>query len=186
MHKNLRKKKCKGCMEWYQPKRPLQVVCEKYGYKCAIRVGEIKKAKKEAVELRKSKADLKPLSHWLKETQVVFNEYIRLRDSKEGCISCGAIDSNKWDAGHYRTVGSAPQLRFNEDNVHKQCSWYCNVNKSGNIEKYRPRLIDKIGENRVLDLELNNELVRFSREELDDLRKSYRLKIKQLKGDQDG
>ena len=57
-------------------------------------------------------------------------------------------DVEFWHAGHYRSIGAAAHLRFNEDNVHKQ-SGEQNVYKSGNIEAYRKNLIKKIGLERV-------------------------------------
>ena len=70
-----------------------------------------------------------------------------MRDKDLSCISCGKPASNTpndWDAGHYRSVGSAPHLRFNVLNIHKQCK-HCNQYLSGNIVMYRLGLIDRIG-----------------------------------------
>ena len=181
MKTRLRVRKCDACKVHYKQERPLQMVCS---YHCASKLVEIKKAKKAAKQLKKDKADLKTITDWLKITQRVFNEFIRLRDKDKPCISCGTHKCNKWDAGHFRTVKAASNLRFNEDNVHKQCSFYCNHNLSGNIEGYRRGIIDRIGEDRVDRLLSSNETVKYTREQLEALRKFYRLKIKQLKGDQ--
>lgn len=173
-----RKKKCKTCKETFQPERQLQEACS---VRCAIELGRIKQERKRKKELAKRKKDLKPISHWLNETQKVFNEYIRLRDYHDACISCGTLDSPEWCAGHYRTRGAASHLRFNEDNVHKQCNHHCNKQLSGNIENYRPRLIAKIGLDRVEALEADNSTKSWTREELEELRKEYRAKIRELK-----
>ena len=139
------------------------------------------KQKKEAKSKDKKRlAELRPLSHWLNETQKVFNEYIRRRDSGEPCISCGTMVTNEWCAGHYRTRGAASHLRFDEQNCHKQCNRYCNMELSGNIINYRPRLIEKIGLEAVEALENNNTPKSWTREELEELRKVYRAKIKAL------
>lgn len=60
-----------------------------------------------------------------------------------------------WDAGHYRSRGSASHLRFNLLNIHKQCV-KCNRFNSGNAVDYRIRLIKRIGEDNVIRLENNN------------------------------
>ena len=176
--KKPRPKKCKACLERFQPVRNLQEACS---VKCAIALTEIKRQKKSEKEHRERKKALKPISHWLNETQKVFNEYIRLRDHNEPCISCGQLDSPEWCAGHFRTRGAASQLRFNEDNIHKQCNRHCNMGLSGNIANYRPRLIAKIGITRVEALENNNSTKAWAREELEEMRSHYRDLIKQMK-----
>ena len=139
-----------------------------------------KKAKQHQDRVhRQRKRDLKPISHWLKETQKVFNQYIVLRDEKYPCISSGRWDANAWHAGHYRTVGAASHLRFNEDNCHKQSDEQ-NIYQSGNITDYRKNLIDKIGLERVEALENDNKPKSWTREELEELRKVYRARIKEL------
>tara|TARA_R110002094_G_scaffold157781_1_gene144010 strand:+ start:4899 stop:5432 length:534 start_codon:yes stop_codon:yes gene_type:complete len=173
--KKPRPKTCKVCKEKYQPARPLTEAC---GVKCAIELAKIKREKKQKKADRERLADLRPLSHWLNETQKVFNEYIRLRDSGEPCISCGTMVTNEWCAGHYRTRGAASQHRFSELNCHKQCNRYCNMELSGNIINYRPRLIEKIGLEAVEALENNNTPKSWTREELEELRKVYRAKIR--------
>lgn len=111
-------------------------------------------------------------------TQRAFNDYIRARDGNI-CISCGSTTAVSYHAGHYRTTAAASQLRFNEDNVHSQCS-ACNTHHSGNIGPYRINLITKIGLQRVLALESNNEPHRYTREELDGIRARYRALLREL------
>jgi hypothetical protein len=113
-------------------------------------------------------------------TQRVFNDYIRERDRADKCISCEATEVFRWDAGHYRTTKAAGQLRFNEDNCHKQCS-RCNVHLSGNVTQYRLNLIDKIGLERVEALENNNAPAEWTREGLAEIRKKYAKKLRELK-----
>ena len=173
----LRPKKCKSCREKFQPERQFQECCS---IPCAIKFAVVKRKKKEDREHRERKRGLKPISHWFKETQKVFNEFIRVRDSLRPCISCADLDSPEWCAGHYRTRGAASQLRFNEDNAHKQCNKNCNESLSGNIENYRPRLIAKIGLARVEALENDNSTRKWEREELEEMRKHYRGRIREL------
>jgi len=139
-----------------------------------------KKAKQQADrEHRERKKDLKPISHWLNETQKVFNRWIVLRDAEFPCISSGRWDVNAWHAGHWRTVGAASHLRFNEDNVHKQSDEQ-NIYQSGNVSEYRINLVHKIGLERVQALENDNKPRSWTREELEEKRVKYRSKIKEL------
>lgn len=80
-----------------------------------------------------------------------FNLWIRERDKELGCISCGSY--NQIQAGHYYSAGHYEMLRFNEDNVHSQCL-RCNYFLSGNLTHYRENLINKIGIERVEQLDI--------------------------------
>ena len=116
---------------------------------------------------------------------MAFNAYIRARDQAAGhdCISSGRpLDwsGNAVDAGHYRSTGAAPHLRFNEDNCHAQ-SKRENQYLAGNAIDYRIGLIDRIGLARVEALEADNEIRKWNREELIAIRDEYRAKAKQLK-----
>ncbi len=160
--------------------------------KCAIayskRKAEEKRKKLEKADrleasrrMRERKEKLKSRSDWLKDLQRVFNEFIRLRDVDLPCISCGRYHEGQYHAGHYRSVGACPELRFNEDNVHKQCS-ACNSHLSGNILEYRLGLIEKIGLERVEFLERKDHPpLKLSVEEIKDLIKAYKAKVKELK-----
>ena len=77
-----------------------------------------------------------------------------MRDAELGCVSCDKPKDwgGQWHAGHYKTVGARPDLRFNEKNCHKQCS-VCNNHLSGNLAAYRIELINRIGIAAVEELE---------------------------------
>lgn len=152
-------KRCRICKTKFTPRNTLQIVCSP---SCAIQhakqQSERKQKQSDAVarrEWNKRKAEVKPLSHWMNMTQRAFNDYIRARDEGCGCISCGSSTAVSYHAGHYRTTAAASQLRFSEDNVSLQCA-SCNVHQSGAITQYRINLIAKIGLERVLALENNN------------------------------
>jgi len=149
---------CKTCKDKFIPKYFLQKYCMVHD-ECikafSTWVSEqnkkkIDKAMKQDIKERKEKL----MSHkdYIKLLQVVFNTYIRLRDKHLPCISCGTTKPVKYDAGHFYSVGGYPNLRFDEDNVHKQCSNNCNVHLSGNLHKYRENLPKKIGEKRFAEL----------------------------------
>jgi len=108
----------------------------------------------------------------MKRCQTEFNKYIRNRDSKDPCISCNRHHKGQYHAGHYKTVGGHPALRFEEDNCHKQCS-VCNNYKSGNLSEYRSNLLKKIGLDRVEWLEGPHDPVKYSIEDLQKMLAKY-------------
>ncbi|EPN6131758.1 TPA: recombination protein NinG [Enterobacter asburiae] len=181
-------KTCPICSTEYIPRSSLQKVC--HNYKCAIafnkqRDAEIaareqrKRDKEARAKWRERKAQVKPLKHWEDLTQRVVNDYIRERDRDLPCISCGTWATVQWEAGHFRSRGKASHLRYHEDNIHAQCH-HCNVHLSGNQQQYRINLIAKIGAERVEALENNNTPHRYTREELDAIRKRYRALLREL------
>lgn len=137
--------------------------------------------KEEKAALRQRKEELRPRSWYLKECQKWFNKFIRLRDDGDSCISCGRNTGAKMNAGHYRSVGSCPELRYEEDNCHLQCE-HCNSYKSGNIEHYRPALIAKIGLTRVVEIEGPHEPKKYTVDDLKELITKYKRKCKELEG----
>jgi hypothetical protein len=99
----------------------------------------------------------------LAKAQKIFNAYIRERDRDLGCISCGGRVDH---AGHYLSVGHHGAFRFDESNCHGQCM-PCNNFKHGNLIRYRQGLVDRIGENRVRELEAEkNTVKKWTREEV--------------------
>lgn len=170
-------KKCKACGKKFIPSKPMQQVCD---FGCAIELNLINKAKKERKEYREAKEKQKSRSDWLREAQTTFNSYIRARDESSPCISCGRFHSGQYHAGHYRTVGGNPELRFNELNVWKQCS-PCNNHLHGNIVNYRIALIQRIGLDKVEWLEGPHEQKHYSIEDLKAIKAEYKLKLKELK-----
>ncbi len=182
MKSTIRPKKCKICKVCFTPQKPLQQVC---GWNCAIEFAKASKIKKVKKEVKEAKLKLKSRSDWLKDTQVVFNKYIRLRDQDDGCISCGSKSASAYHAGHYRSIGSAGHLRFNEQNCHRQCS-ACNTHLSGNLIRYRLGLIRKIGIFAVEALESNNNTIKIGIDEIKVLKKHFSDKIKTLNPDKQG
>jgi len=172
--KPIRNKKCKFCRVEFTPTKPLQQVC---GFECALELAKNKRIKTVKKEVKEAKLKLKSRSDWLKDTQVVFNKYIRLRDQDDGCISCGSKSAAAYHAGHYRSIGSAGHLRFNELNCHRQCS-ACNTHLSGNLIRYRLGLIRKIGIQSLETLEHDNNTVKWSVEEIKLLKAQFSAKIK--------
>lgn len=140
--------------------------------------------KETARRKRKLKENDKP--HRTREAQKAFNAFIRERDKKNPCVSCGIFrdetavsNGSNWHAGHYKTTGARPELRFNEANCHKQCA-HCNNFLSGNIENYRINLIKIIGLKKVEWLEGPHEPKKYTCEELKEIELKYKQKLKEL------
>lgn len=159
---------CTQCGKSFVQRNTLHRVCSS---RCAIRsVKAQRKAEKESFKRRQEAA--KPRSQWLREAQAAFNAYIRARDSELGCISCGTREG-KVNAGHYLSTAARPELRFDERNVHRQCE-RCNTYLSGNLIAYRAGLIERIGMAAVEALEGPHPQLKYSIDELKQLKIHYR------------
>ncbi len=148
-----------------------------------LRAKAVRAEKRQDRETREKQKGL-PQLH--KEAREAVHEYIRLRDAHLPCISCGApppdlsgLHAGR-DAGHYRSVGSAPQHRYNPMNINAQCV-HCNQHLAGNPIGYRFGMLAKYGEAETLALELDNAAHKWSREEVRGIRDDHRAKVKQLK-----
>lgn len=186
----MKQKKCKakGCGVVFTPARPFQCWCSP---DCAVLIAG---AKKEQAETKKRQAErkadrekrekLKTRSDWMKDAQREFNRYVRLRDAGKPCICCGlplgdGEIGGAYDCGHYRSVGSAPHLRFDERNAHAQRK-QCNRYGAGRAVDYRIGLVQRLGLEAVESLEQDNSIRKFSVEDLKQIRDSYRAKCKEL------
>ena len=181
------KKKCRACKEYFQIesciKVPLGVFCSmdcivNYSKLSALE-SSVRRAKQTHTKL---KADLKTASQWRTEAQKAVNAYVRWRDRALPCISCDATGNREgiggyWDAGHYRSRGSALHLSFNILNICKQCH-RCNRFLSGNVVEFRHNLIKRIGLDKVEALENNNKVVRHDIKYLKRVKKILTRKLK--------
>lgn len=143
---------------------------------------EAKKAARKADKAKREK--LKTRSDWMKEAQREFNRYIRFRDSGKPCISCGAVllpggVGGGYDCGHFRSVGSAPHLRFSEGNAHGQCK-RCNRYGSGMHSDYRIGLIERLGSLAVDQIEADQTDRKYTIEDLREIRDKYRKMANEL------
>jgi hypothetical protein len=181
----MKPKKCKACGETFDPQRSMQQACS---VPCAIDLANKAKAKavkvkaqKEARETREKLKAMTTLPQAKKAAQTAFNAFVRARDKGKPCISCGkplGDTPNSYDCGHYRSVGSAPHLRFDEQNAHGQCK-HCNQYLAGNVVNYRKGLIERIGLAAVERLESDQTLRKHTKDELQDMAKAYRAKARQ-------
>lgn len=112
-------------------------------------------------EKRKRKDALKSVTEWEQECREIVQKIARLRDRHDGCISChmGANYGGQWHGSHFRPAGNNSAVQFNLWNIHKACA-QCNLFKGGNIAAYRPRLVEKIGADRVEWLESQTQVVK--------------------------
>lgn len=174
--KGPRPKKCAHCRESFTPRTPLAVACS---VDCAVEVAAASRLIAERKTDKVRKLALKTRQDWLREAQAAFNAFIRARDWDQPCISCGRYHDGKWNAGHYRSLGAQPALRFDENNVHKQCE-PCNSHLSGNVVEYRIRLLQKIGQSAVELLEIEHAPAKYSISDAQRIKEIYKAKLKAL------
>jgi len=160
--------RCRICGEAYAKRSSTQTVC---GVRCSQEAARLKREKDAAKQAkaerkvdRERKDKLKTRSDYIKGAQVAFNNYVRTRDQDRPCICCGrplfteraTTTGGSFDCGHYRSVGSAPHLRFDLRNAHGQRK-VCNQYGSGRAVDYRIGLIARRGVALVEALEADNE-----------------------------
>lgn len=177
-----RKRKCAVCRTLFEPRSLSHKACKS---ECAQIVAQATRQKDERKADRAKRQALKTKGAWLKEAQVAFNAYIRERDRLAGhsCICCGSpLDwtGNNVDAGHYRSRGSAPHLRFDERNVHAQTK-KCNRYGAGRAVDYRLGLIARAGLEAVEELEADNAPKNYTIADLQGIIATYKAKLRELK-----
>jgi hypothetical protein len=178
---------CKNpaCKTKFVPQRLGQAVCN---YACGLAIKDVnqEKARKALVdvgrkELIAAKEKIKTRAEHMKDAQTAFNAWVRARDSGLPCISCGTTADIQYAAGHFRSAGGHPELRFDPLNVHLQCNRNCNMAKSGNLGPYRIELIKRIGQEKVDWLEGPHEPKRYTIDDLKAIKAHYRALARELK-----
>lgn len=177
-----REKRCPVCKNRFAPFNSLQKAC---GQKCAlelVRIQSEKKARAERISYAKENRTKPELT---KIAQKEFNRYIRVRDDGLPCISCGELNpggherGGKWDCGHYQSVGSTPELRFEPLNAHRQCK-RCNSHLGGNIVNYRKGLIDRIGLDKLDWLEGSHAIPKRTHQDLREIADYFKREANKL------
>jgi hypothetical protein len=191
-------RKCKQCKAVELPSvAKCTSILEKKGY-CSVEcladhtkekriVAEQKKKAKELKEMKDRVESQGAKSKLMQRAQTSFNAYIRARDAKHGCISCGTLKAvnggytgaGGWDAGHYRSRGASPELRFNEDNCFKQCV-RCNRDSSGNVVNMRIGILKRIGQERLDAIEGPREPAKYTANDLREIAAKYKAKLKEI------
>jgi len=166
---NLRPKACRHCKTRFTPVKQMQIVCSPM---CGLERARIKREAKEKAEakiknrlerehFKERKQKAKRVSKWEEECRAIVQKIARIRDKDDGCISCHLPSTwgGQWHGSHFRSHGAASAVQFHLWNIHKSCS-SCNRDKGGNIIAYRPRLVEKIGQEKVDWLMSQNQIVR--------------------------
>lgn len=172
-----RRTRCAHCKAKFVPERPSQIV----HVECIEAWTEAQAAKREREEAkaarmaarlerasdRERREALKRIPELEEDCRKIVQAIARIRDRHDGCISChvGPNYDGQWHGSHFRAHGGCSSVQFHLWNIHKSCA-QCNYFKGGNIAAYRPRLIEKIGAERVEWLECQPKSKKFSRDYL--------------------
>ena len=181
----LKRCKWKGCAAMFKPERTLQQVCSPA---CGIRLANEKESREWT---RQAKERIKTRQDWLREAQDAFNKWVRERDNGKPCISCGEMNppdlhGGQWDAGHFISVGSHPELRFEEQNCHRQCK-SCNggskfpAKQRLVTERYEENLITLIGAEKVAWLKGPHEAKKYTIDDFKEIKARYTKLARELK-----
>lgn len=173
--------KCKVCKEPYKKiYTSFQKTCPKIS--CIVEYGKSEGAKdnKRAITAERRAYKSNDKTHQKNLAITAFNRFIRERDVAEPCISCQKPLRPRYHAGHYKTAGGHPELRFEEINCHAQCP-PCNSHLSGNIINYRMNLVRKIGVDAVEWIEGPHAVRKYTVESYKQITSKYKTKLKLLK-----
>ena len=140
--------------------------------------------------MKKTNLKKKTTSKLKKEVWEVFSRYIRMRDGLRTtgttewglCVTCGKRYHFKLlQAGHFISGRHNSNL-FLEEGVHAQC-YNCNINLRGNTLEYRRKIIQLYGTGADEKLEfIAKQTKKFTTWELDELKKYFEGKIKEMEG----
>ena len=164
---------------------------------CALKLVDEKKEKDRKRENLKAKREFyeNDLKWWLQvggndwgrnggNTAYWLHKWIRqVRDIDQPCPMCGATTpkGGQWHACHYRSRGAAKQLRFEPDNIHKGCHT-CNTRTEGDTgAKFRAGIVPRLGEDRVKELDEDNNIHRWTVDECREIRDFYKKLCKEAK-----
>lgn len=184
----MRRRKCAHCEVSFKPTRMGQKACS---LDCARMVAKAQLEKKARKLEKIRRMDAQPRSFWVKKAQQAFNDFIRWRDRDLGCCSCGTVTAGQYHCGHYLTTKAQPGIRFGdpsrpmqqriaEANANKQCA-QCNNFKSGALTDYRIRLLTKYGPETVDAIERDHPVIKWTIEELKEIRSHYKSRLKEGK-----
>lgn len=187
-----KKRKCVNCKEYSLVEQgsltPSGFLCSG---ECAIEYARAKFIKKNYLGnkgKRKNKTNKDAATDYKvreKAAEKACHAYIREKDMGKPCACCGQpiTETSGYHAGHFYESNNYPYLRFDEDNIHGQRA-DCNFFKSQQAGQYRERLIEKIGEERVMRLDtLRHEPIKWTCEDLIRIEKHFKKKLKELKNE---
>ena len=189
-------KKCKICGKKFEPFNTLSRVC---GWQCALIYAKDQDKRKEKAIARKEKKEFydNDVKRQHNLTKTVFNrlrvlqekEWFRKTGQRPQCISCGK-ENMDWCCGHFKTVASQGNLRYDTRNTYLQCNRYCNKALSGNIygnkttRGYIKGLYDRFGEEKAKEIidycETQTESKKWTAQELREMRKEFNKQIREF------
>jgi hypothetical protein len=137
-------------------------------------------ARKERQETRAKLMAMKPRSYWMARAQAAVNAWVRWRDRKLPCISCGTVKAVQWHAGHYLTRGAHPELALDPLNINKQCS-QCNDHGSGRQLDHQRGILERYGQRRLEYLEGPHAPKKYTIQDLQAIEASYKQGLKGAK-----
>lgn len=178
----MKKMCCDGYMSCYEKQRwarynEKRKAAPAKEYKPIARISEKQSAKNAQLKPR-VKAEDKSQPELLELAQIVFNKHIRKRDSFDGMFCCITEDKyfpvDQMDAGHFFPISTSSALRFEEDNCHGE-NRQSNCFDPHHLKKYKPNLINKIGQKRFDELEAkSHEIKHWSKAELLEIIQKYK------------
>jgi len=191
----LRPKDCRSCGAPFHPRDSMQHHCSP---RCALeyyraKLAPIERAREKTRKQRRGAQRTK--AQWTAMVQTEFNRFVRLRDDGLPCISCGAPEAEverdqawkfggAWDCGHFKSVGAHPELRFDEDNAHRQCKQCNSGSRTAGADHicaaYRVNLIQRIGARRLARLEGHHDPARYDVSALRDMLETYRRRVREM------
>lgn len=182
-------RKCGICRKTATQYNAVNAWCSpKHGAQIAIKL-KVRKEKRAEAEKKREHAQRRkqaePLKALLNRVKRACHAYIHARDAGKPCISCGKF-CDRMEAGHYKAAGrgGASPARFDPDNIHLQCHPCNRYNGGGNHYGYRPNLVGRIGEDRVLAVErLHNSRAKWDRGELAEIADRFRAMTDAIKAD---
>ena len=162
----MKKNRCAGCKEYFDRETMIRLPSGLFhSIQCAVDLGKKRqekqvlaarnKVKKQTAKRHASdKERVKTRTQWLDQLQSLVNQYVlHVRDKGRPCCTCGKPRGVKFDAGHMRSRGSCPELRFELTNIHAQCSVNCNQHGSGMRHEYQLFIIAEYGQEHLEWLE---------------------------------
>jgi len=182
---------CRGKLVQERPSQIVHVECAEGWALALIAKRDREEAKRvkaqqkaERASDRERKQALKSIAKLIAEAQVAFNSFVRERDQDKGCFVCGRAFASEpgrvQHAGHVRSRGAAGHLRFNEDNCLGECEG-CNGPHGAKPHQIKAGAIARIGQEKWEALEADNVPHKWSREELIQIKETYRRKLKELR-----
>lgn len=175
--------KCKVCKSEYIKRSITHKTCS---VECSLIYIESEKKKAYRKEHIKRTVDLYTRSDWIRMAQIEVNRYVRIRDQLAGhrCICCNEpldFDGSQVDAGHWRSTGSAPHLRFDTfGNISAQRK-HCNRWRAGRAMDQEPIIRERWGDDVADAILADQQSRKWSIAELIEIRGGFRQWANELK-----